>query len=387
MVFQATPEFAIKFTKLIALLGTSWPNYEGTPKWKLVIFQIRWWATFFLAITACMTMCYAAHNQYQNILNLTKSLFDISNTSQTFVKMFFCKVHYKRMRYLLHDMEKYVEKAELHERELFVKYIKRCGKLHLTVMGSGLLIIHIIILAPLALPQPFPNIADYPFSIDGHPTYELLYLHQSCATIHCLSIPAFDCQIALLLWYAGARLELLSDEFKNVTDDKQFAECVKKHQYLLWYIQEIAISSRGILAATGCTCVLTAISSGVHIVSNEPVPFKVPFMISWVIVSSTLYITSWPAENVLQMCEKVGMSLYESAWVQNSKELNSSIIFVMQRSQTPVTIEVPGILPVLSLRYFMMFLSRTFSYFTTLRVMLDKIDINMDIPLEEQILA
>lgn len=97
-------------------------------------------------------------------------------------------------------------------------------------------------------------------------------------------------------------------------------------------------------------------------------------MISWVIVSSTLYITSWPAENVLQMvrsyspvtiillttkyvnfqCEQVGMALYESPWVQNAKELNSSILFVIQRSQKPSTIEVPGILPVLSLRYFAM---------------------------------
>nr|AKO89994.1 odorant receptor 30 [Microplitis mediator] len=383
MLFKATPEFALKFTKLIALLGTSWPNYEGTPKWKLVVFQIRWWSTFFLAITACLTMCYAACNQYQNILNLTKSLFDISNTSQTFVKMFFCKVHYKRMQYLLCDMEKYVTKAKPHERDLFIKYIKRCGKLHLTVMGSGLLIIHIIILAPIALPQPFPNIAEYPFPIDGHPTYELLYLHQSCATIHCLSIPAFDCQIAMLLWYAGARLELLSEECKTITDNKQFVECIKQHQYLLWYIQEITTSSRHILATTGCTCILTAISSGVHIVSNEPVAFKVPFMISWVIVSSTLYITSWPAENVLQMCEQVGMALYESPWVQNSKELNSSILFVVQRSQKPSTIEVPGILPVLSLRYFAMFLSRTFSYFTTLRVLLDKINLDMEIPAED----
>lgn len=131
-------------------------------------------------------------------------------------------------------MENYVTNAREDERELFIVYIKRCGKLHLFVMTFGFMAILIIIVAPIGLPQPFPNIADYPFPVDESPAFELVYAHQSAATLHCLSIPVFDMQIALLLWYSGARLELLAREFKTVTDNGHFVECVKKHQYLLW---------------------------------------------------------------------------------------------------------------------------------------------------------
>lgn len=130
-------------------------------------------------------------------------------------------------------MEKYVLNAKPHEREMFILYIKRCGRLHVVSMMSGFMTIIIIIIAPIGVPQPFPNIVEYPFSTEEHPVYELIYLHQSCATIHCLSILTFDCQIALLLWYAGARLELLSQEFHDAADYQTFNECVKKHQYLL----------------------------------------------------------------------------------------------------------------------------------------------------------
>ncbi|XP_057330591.1 uncharacterized protein LOC130670965 isoform X2 [Microplitis mediator] len=341
MIFKATPEFAIAFTKLITLLGTSWPNPKDAPKWKHVLFQIRWWLTFCLSISAFLPMCYAAYNHWKNILSFTKSVFDAANTVQTFTKMIYCKIHFKKMQYLLEEMEDYVTSAQAHERALFIMYIKRCGRLHATLMISGLMTIFIIIVAPIGVPQPFPNIVEYPFSTEGHPIFELIYLHQSAATIHCLSILTFDCQIALLLWYAGARLELLSQEFHDAADYKQFNECVEKHQHLLLYIQEIVVSSRHILATTVITCVLAAITSGIHIVG----------------------------------CEKVGIALYESSWIQNSKTLNTSILIVIQRSQKAASIDVAGILPTLSLPYYATFLSKIFSYFTTLRVLLSKMEI------------
>ncbi|CAD6215698.1 GSCOCT00000510001.3-RA-CDS [Cotesia congregata] len=376
MIFKATPEFAIAFTKFTSLLSTSWPNYPGSPKWKFVVFQIRWWATFFLAVSAFLPMCYGAYNHWRNILSFTKSLFDAVNTIQTFVKMILCKIHYKKMQYLLWEMEKYVLNAKPHDREMFILYIKRCGKLHVVSMICGFMTIAMIIIAPIGMPQPFPNIVEYPFSTEGHPVFELIYLHQSCATIHCLSILTFDCQIALLLWYAGARLELLSQEFHDAADYKSFNECVKKHQYLLGYIQDIVISSRHILATTVINCVLATITSGIHIVGNEPVAIKVPFVVASAIISVVLYVTAWPCEHLAHMCKIVGIGLYNSPWFQNTKQMNTSVLIVIQRSQKVASIDVAGILPSLSLSYYATFLSKIFSYFTTLRVMLSKMEID-----------
>ncbi|XP_008546952.1 odorant receptor 49b-like [Microplitis demolitor] len=374
MLFKATPEFAIAFTKLTSILGSSWPHYKNATKFQLIVFNIKWWFFWFMSITAFLPMCYAAYNNTKNILSFTKSLCDAANCSQAFIKMLLCKIHYRKLQFLFYEMEKYVEQARAHERELFISYIKRSGRLHVSIMISAVMAAVIIIMAPIGMPQPFPNVAEYPFPVDGHPTFEIIYMQQSIATIHCMSIPVFDCQIALLLWYAGARLELLGDEFQKVADNQQFIACVKKHQYLLWFIQEIIMSSRYILATTVVMCTIAVITSGVHIVGNEPVADKVPFVILSMGLSAVLYLCAWPSEHLAQMCENIGNSLYHSSWIKNTKELNKSIFIVIQRSQKPATIEVAGILPMLSLPYYATFLSKTFSYFTTLRVVLDKME-------------
>ncbi|KAG8041088.1 hypothetical protein G9C98_002076 [Cotesia typhae] len=374
MIFKATPEFTIAFTKFTSILGSSWPHYQGASKFQLIVFTIKWWFFWIMSIIAFLPMCYAAYNNTNNILSFTKSLCDAANCSQAFIKMFLCKIHFRKLQFLFCEMEGHVAQAENNERELFINYIKRCGRLHVTIMMSAVFAAFVIIISPLSVPQPFPNIAEYPFPVDGHPTFEIIYLQQSIATIHCMSIPVFDCQIAMLLWYASARLELLGEEFQNVTSNFQFIECVRKHQYLLWLIEEIITSSRHILATTVVMCTIAVITSGVHIVGNEPVADKVPFVVLSMGLSAVLYLCAWPSEHLSQMCENIGIALYNSPWVKNSKELNKSILIVIQRSQKPATIEVSGVLPVLSLPYYATFLSKTFSYFTTLRVMLDKME-------------
>lgn len=139
-------------------------------------------------------------------------------------------------QFLLDEMEEYVKAAGPFERKIFLSYIKNCGLVHVTLNVCSLVASVGVILGPLVLPQSLPTEAKYPFSVENHPNYEIIYIHQTFAGILCSSIGSIDCQIAMLLWFSIARLELLSLEMKNITNVYQFYNCVRKHQFLLWYL-------------------------------------------------------------------------------------------------------------------------------------------------------
>ena len=113
------------------------------------------------------------------------------------------------------------------------RYVDRCGSTHFAINICCLAASLAMILGPLVLPQPLPTDAKYPFDVNNHPVKDLAYFHQAIAGLQCAELGSVDCQAALLIWFAGARLELLANEFKNVTSLKEFNDCIRKHQILL----------------------------------------------------------------------------------------------------------------------------------------------------------
>lgn len=131
-------------------------------------------------------------------------------------------------------MENFVETANKSERKVLENYIERVS---IPIMIFNFLSIAAcvgVICGPFFLNQPFPTEAKYPFSVDKHPIFELIFLHQAIAGFQCGSIGAIDCQVALLIWYMVARLDMLADEFKNIEKASDLRNCIQTHQYLLW---------------------------------------------------------------------------------------------------------------------------------------------------------
>ena len=50
--------------------------------------------------------------------------------------------------------------------------------------------------------------------------------------------------------------------------------------------------------------------------------------------------------------ERLGESIYCSSWFDGSPELRTTVLFVIQRSQKPLEISIPGILPALTLKFY-----------------------------------
>ncbi|XP_074112973.1 uncharacterized protein LOC141536392 [Cotesia typhae] len=167
-------------------------------------------------------------------------------------------------------METYVKSAASHEREIFLSYIKDCGMVHVTWNVFSMLASIGVILGPAILLQKFPTDAKYPFPVINHPIYEIVYFDQAYAGILCSSITAIDCQLATLLWYSIARLEILGLEMKKINSKQQLNECIRKHQFLLKFIGEVIRARKYIVATTVIMTTLTVILGGVHIVGNQP---------------------------------------------------------------------------------------------------------------------
>lgn len=132
---------------------------------------------------------------------------------------------------------------------------------HVFVTVTVLLTIIATVVAPLMTDRLLPVAAFYPFTVDPNFTiYYVMYIHQ---TISCFQlgtcIVIVDCQMAVIMWYASARLEMLAGEFKRVTSIRDFRSIVQKHQRLLAYAIEVSDTMSYI-------ALVTTISSGLGII-------------------------------------------------------------------------------------------------------------------------
>ncbi|XP_011305716.1 uncharacterized protein [Fopius arisanus] len=111
-----------------------------------------------------------------------------------------------------------------------------------------------------------------------------------------------------------------------------------------------------------------------HVIGHEPFEVKVQFVGLDIGYGAQLYLSAWAAENLTAAMNDVKWSLYNSPWLQNTKKTNQIVIFVLQKLNILPKISVCGFIPELSLNYYAVYLSKTMSFFTTLRVMLQKME-------------
>nr|AQN78447.1 olfactory receptor 45 [Meteorus pulchricornis] len=373
-MFEVKPEWAFIFTRFSVALVCAWPPNKNANKREMIIFDIKWWISWINSWLLSIPLAYAAYNDRQDILLFTKSLCLTACCIKCTIQMFICKIFQKRMQFVLDEMESYVRDAAPAEREIFLHYTKSRGIIHVIYLSYALSTSMGVIMGPLILPQPLPSDAKYPFRVDKHPLFDIIYIQQSIVGIQITSMGGIDCQMALMLWYIIVRLKVLQTEIRNIKNANEFSICIQKHQYLLWLAKEMIFIARYILLTTVIMATLSIILGGVHIVGNQPLIIRIQFTLIVFGFSLLLLLNAWPSEILIRSCQGIGMAMYESAWAKSN--FDKKVVLVIQRSYKPVTIEVTGLLPKLSLNYYATFLSKAFSFFTTLRIVLSKMETN-----------
>ncbi|XP_046836329.1 odorant receptor 30a-like [Vespa crabro] len=334
-----TNEAAIKFTKGSVALLVAWPPPTNTSRKKLFFLDVYFWGSFLIAQTMLMALANGMYVHRKNSRMIIELMCLAITTISMCIKMIICRWQRLSLQSIIEEMENIIKQAAPYEQAILEKYVNRSAILHISLTIGFYLAGTNIALGPIFLPQSLPNFSAYPFDTESHPIYEIIYFQQALIAVLSCTAAAIDCQVALLLWFAGARFEILKTEFANIVDEYDLIRCIKKHGQIISYAEKI----------------------------SDEVAVKYQYLVLDIVAVIQLFLNSHPAENLIEMSTAIGTAAYNLNWMDNSRKMWHNVCFLIQRSQKPITVSIPGFIPALSLTYYMSFLSSSFSYFTTLR--------------------
>ncbi|XP_020282705.1 odorant receptor 49b-like [Pseudomyrmex gracilis] len=264
-------------------------------------------------------------------------------------------------------MENYIQQAKTEEKNTIQYYVDKCKLFYGITMCWVNLTAIAIILGPVLLSQPFPIVVRYPFHVNYQPLNTIIYLHHTMAVYQSNVHVCANVFLALLLWFVAARFEILSHKFQQVTNFSEFMICIKLHQQLLRYAKDVTRAVRYIALSSIGFSTSAVVFSGLIFLSKSPLTIKAQF---FTVAASSLvevFICAWPADYLLRMSYDISQAVYHSIWYNKGLALQKDSLYIVLRSQQPVTVTVPCMLPTLSLSYYASYLSTAFSYLTTFR--------------------
>ncbi|KAF7381744.1 hypothetical protein HZH68_015617 [Vespula germanica] len=327
MVFNITPETALKFTKMSVVIMGCWPPPLNATKKQLLLRDIYWWMSFVIATFLLLALINGIYEHRRNTLIMIQTTCILAGVCQMCIKMVILRKQRWKFQSIILEMENFVKRANPLEKTILQNYVNRCAVFHLTITIGFYVICSGFILGPAILSQPFPTFAKYPFQVDSHPIYDIVYFQQAFVGMLATVGATIDCQAAVLLWFASARFEILCIELTRFIDLFDLNCCIRKHLHLLRYAEDVVISVKSTIV-------------------------KIQFIILVIGSAIQLFLCSRPAENLSGMSTAIGLSVYNSNWIGQSTEVLKNICILIQRSQKPVIVSISGVLPALSLKYY-----------------------------------
>ncbi|XP_012058894.1 PREDICTED: uncharacterized protein LOC105622069 [Atta cephalotes] len=324
MTRKTTPKNAITFIKVILALSFSWPLSKSASKFQITCFKILRSLFCMNTVVLSIPIAYTLYRNDYDLPRITKLWCTLGAMIQVSVEMTQCALQYDRLQYLISEMERTLERAELYEKNIYQRYIDRCAMFYMSSTAAVFLGAGIGVIVPLtAADQIFPTEAKYPFNVEHEPIKTIIFVHQFIAVWQCFSTVCIGSFISLFIWFAAARFEILSQQFRMVTDIYDITQC--------------------------------------------SLTDKIQFMALCISALMEVYACAWPADRLIDMSTNVAQAVYESLWYNQDKIFQKNLNFILLRSQIPTTICV-SILPALSLQYYASYVSTAFSYLMTLRM-------------------
>ncbi|XP_043288377.1 odorant receptor 43a-like [Venturia canescens] len=371
MVRQVSLEEAFNFTRLSVRLVCTWPPSTTATKSKIIQENVAWWISFLSVFCLLIPLLASIQKYYSDPIVLTQTMCFCSACATIIMKTLVLRINRDECQYMISEMEEFVKTCESHERRVLQSYVDKLWMFHGIISFMNYLASVPVIFGPFVFPdQAMPTAAIYPFSIESGVLMYLVFIHQSIVGLQTSAALTIDCQMAVIMWFAGARLEILAQEISDSPNVKEFRSFVKKHQRLVAYAERVS--------GTMCyTALITTVVSGVasimccmQFVGNQPLMVQMQFGPVTIVGLTNLMICTWPAENMIKVCNLIGTAVYNAPWFDMSPEQTKDIVMILQRSQQPVQVSIGGFLPALSFRFYSSFLSTVFSYFTTLRLVM-----------------
>lgn len=156
-------------------------------------------------------------------------------------------------------MENYYQQAQEYEKKIFQLYVDKCkpfyGKFMINAtfsfsyrsnclnnksrLSAGSILCWLamtgisVIFTPLFSSQSFPSEAEYPFDMESQPLKTIIYAHHILIAYQSVIQVSTNTFPALLLWFVAARFDILSVQFRTMTNIKELMKYTHEHRLLL----------------------------------------------------------------------------------------------------------------------------------------------------------
>ncbi|KAF3054621.1 Odorant receptor 318, partial [Nylanderia fulva] len=348
---KVTLDRVIAFLKIYLRFACCWPlSPNATRLQRFLHSAFRYFccanSTLFI-VAVIWTIC-----KNKDYMTLMKLGCELSAALQILLQLILFAMQNKRLQFIVLEMEDYYQQAEKYEKEILQLYVDRCKSFYGTIFCWVLMTALSMIATPLFSPQPFPSAAEYPFDVHHQPLKTIIYAHhmltiyQSATQVSANSFPA------LLLWFVAARFHILSVRYRTMTNMKEFIKYTREHYILLRYAKEVTLAIRYIALLCVTFSIGAVIFGYLTFMSKQPWSVKWTYFMIALGGFVELYMYAWPADNVINTSTDIASAVYDSLWYDDDLATQKLLIYVILRSQHPVTVSIPCALPNLSMNYY-----------------------------------
>ncbi|KAL6434398.1 hypothetical protein ACFW04_006062 [Cataglyphis niger] len=359
--------------RILEFCGTftsTWPPESTAGKREIFLRDLGWTLAILNVLGSLPPLILGAWYSENDIIRMMKALSELTALMEVLFNLILCRIGRSRLQKLLAQLRKFLKHAELHERHIIQKYINRYSDFYAFVGISYILAAITFSCGPLFLSINLPMEAWYPFSTNTPYTRGILYILQVFAILQTGFCITVDFMIAMFFWYSAARLEMLGQEFQQITHESHVKNCIQKHQEIIIFVEEVQYTVQYLICKSNITMASAVICGAFPLVHKQPLAVTAQFICMVLGGCERLYITAWPADDLAEMSQQIAWSAYSIPWFEKSRETITNISIFIQRSQKPLLISMGSMFPVLSVQYYANFLKTISSYFMTMRAVI-----------------
>ncbi|CAL1680774.1 unnamed protein product [Lasius platythorax] len=366
---KITLDRVIAFLRIYLMFACCWPLSPNATKLQRFLhsgFRFFCCANSIIYIVAVIWTIYK-HNDYMLWMKLGCEL---SAALQILLQLILFAMQDKRLQFIVLEMEDYYQRAQKYEKEIFQRYVDRCKSFYGSILFWLTMTAMSMIVTPLFSPQPFPSAAEYPFDVQHQPLKTIIFAHHILTIYQSMIQVSANTFPALLLWFVAARFHILSVRFRTMTNMKELIKYTREHYILLRYAKEVTLAVRYIALLCVTFSIGAVIFGYLTFISRQPWTVKWTFLMIAFAGFVELYMYAWPADDVMSMSSDIASAIYDSLWYDDDLAMRKLLIHVILRSQHPVTVSIPCVLPNLSMNYYASYVSTVFSYMASVRILM-----------------